>query len=171
MPTLLDLSEDMRALDDLLAENGGDISDPAVEAAITEWEKELGTKLDAKVDAYAAFVTELLRRAEARKAEADRLYGRAKTDNGTAAWLKSRLKSVMEQRGFKKVETARYTVSVQANGGKLPLIIEEGTIVPPDWTRTPAPVPDTDKIREYLEHDFFLPFARLGERGTSLRIR
>jgi len=52
-------------------------------AALVEYVGELEQDLRGKVDNYAALITAMNARAEVRKAEADRLYHRAKVDAGT----------------------------------------------------------------------------------------
>jgi hypothetical protein len=168
--TLLDISDDLQSLDDLLEEVGGDISDPMVERAVDAWFEELDRDMSSKVDNYAALITELEQRAATRKAEADRLAKRAKSDAGSASFLKNRLKAVMEMRGIKKLDTSRFVVSVAGNGGKQPLIVEDDK-VPDTFKFTPPAMIDKDRIREFLDRGETLPFARLGERGTRLSIR
>ena len=50
MTTLLDITDDLRALDDLIESVGGDITDPSVDTAINNWLDELNTNLSEKVD-------------------------------------------------------------------------------------------------------------------------
>jgi hypothetical protein len=169
--TLLQITSEFQALDELLEEIGGDVSDPRVDAIVTEWLAELETQMEAKADAYAAYIRELELRAAARREESERLLKAAKTQENTAAWLKDRLKQAMTAARLKKIEGQRYTVSVAANGGKLPLILDDTAPVPVQFLRHPPPVPDTEAIRSALEAGRELEFARLGERGTHLRIR
>lgn len=172
MPTIYDISEDMAALDALLAETGGEIT-PEAEDAFAAFEAELAANLHAKTDAYCALIAEIDARAAARKAEANRLADRAKTDERTADALRERLRWVWEHRGLGKVETDRFTVSLARNGGKAPLDIRCGVEDLPSWavrTETIASA-DRDAIRARLESGEALPFASLMERGTRISIR
>lgn len=167
---LFDITDDMQALDDLLAEVGGDVSDPKVAAAVEAWFAELDHSLSAKVDNYAALITSMRARADVRRQEAERLARRAQVDEASADWLASRLLSALDARGTKKLETDRYAVSVVGNGGKQPLVLD--TEIPVEWNRTVTKVePDRERIRLALEAGEALPFARLGERGRRLAIR
>lgn len=170
MPTLLNIAADFSALDSLLEELGGDISDPAVEQAIADWEAELGANLDAKVDGYCAYVRELELRAAARKEEEERIAKGRKTCEARAAWLKRRLIEAMTAIGVKKAGRVR-TASIAANGGALPLVFEvdpePGDV--PDYERTIIEL-DHAKIRKALEDGVVLDWVRLGERGKHLRI-
>lgn len=171
--TLLDITDDMDALDSLLAENGGDVSDPAVAEAIDAWMAELDGAFNAKVDNMAALIQTMDVRAEIRRAEAARLTNRAKADEGSAEFLRARLKAVLEQRGTKKMETARFRVSIAANGGKQAIEVMVPTEDLPTWAvRTKVVVdPDKDAIRAKLEAGESLEFATLLPRGSRLSIK
>jgi hypothetical protein len=86
------------------------------------------------------------------------------------ARAKERLKIFFELTGRTKEETARFKFSLVQNGGKLPLIVDDVSPydIPDDYTKKEL---DREIIREVLETGFSLDFARLGERGTSIRIR
>lgn len=170
MPTLYDITEDLIALDELLEEAGGDITDEAVEAAITSWFEELGDNLETKVDNYAQFIVELKARAEVRKAEAARLTKLAKTGMKNADALIVRMKDAFIAMGRKKLETKRFVVSVANNGGKRSLDIHGE--VPKEYQKTETVTSnDVDKIRTALDAGTELDFAVLQERGTRLSIR
>ena len=173
--TLIDISEDLLALDQLLEEVEGDISDPKVAEAVNAWFSELDTDLYHKLDNYAAYITEIQARATARKAEAERLAYRARIGENAAQYLKGRMKEVLEARGLKKYSTARYDLSVCKNGGKQPVDIFEPRAIPRPLCRHIPETwePDTDKIRDYLADENNPPLAGaiLKPRGTHLRIK
>lgn len=168
--SLFTISEDFLALDALLEELNGDISDPKVATAVDAWFTELDKDLNKKADNYAAFVTELLARAKARKEEADRLSHRAEMDTNTAKWLKDRLKGVLQERGIKKLDTDRFVISVCVNGGKQPLTMPENIDDLPVSFCKVILEPDVDLIRNTLSAGDAVPGCSLGERGTHLRI-
>lgn len=172
MPTIYEISEDMAALDALLAETGGEIT-PEAEAAFNAFEAELAANLHAKTDAYCALIAEIDARAAARKAEAKRLADRAKTDERTADALRERLRFVWETRRLGKVETDRFTVSLAKNGGKAPLDIRCGVDELPAWAikRETVVTVDKDAIRSRLDAGEALDFASLMERGTRINIK
>lgn len=168
--TLMELTADMQALDDLLCEVGGDITDPTASTAIEQWFSELDNGLQEKVDAYCSLIAEYEARAKVRQEEAERLANRARVDTEAARWLRQRMLLALGTRGMRKLETARFTVSVVRNGGKQP--IDMHGEVPADWcvTRTEV-VPDRERIRAALEAGTALPFATLCERGERLAIK
>lgn len=171
--TLFQITDDLAALDDLLDEVGGDVSDPRVAAAVEAWMAELDSDLNRKVDGYAAFITELEARSESRSKEAARLAARAKSDANKAGFLKERLRLALQSRKIKKLETDRYLVTVATNGGKQPLDIHDPNAVPPEYREI---IPQTwelnaDKIRAALADGMEVPGAILMDRGTHLRIK
>ena len=177
--TLLAITRDLEALDDLLAEvdrslveTTGEVT-PEVQAAldaVDDWMAELDADLKGKTDNYAALIITLEGRAQVRKAEADRLARRARIDAANAQFLKDRLRGELERRAIRKVETNRYRVSVAANGGKLPLLIEDEQAVPTRFWVSVAHI-SNDLVREALDRGENVPGARLGERGRRLSIR
>jgi hypothetical protein len=171
--TLYEIGEDIVALSNALDELGGDISDPEVAEAIDEWLLENRTNLAAKLDGYASLIRELEARADARKVEAKRLAELARYDENKANRLKERLRLFFEEQGMKKVETARFSLTLANNGGKIPVIVDD-EIAPeylPEGYRRVKYEPDNDAIRAALERGESLPFAHLGDRGSSIRIR
>lgn len=168
MPTLLEIASEFAALDALLIENGGDLSDPAVDQAVSAWMAELQSDLDGKVDAYAAYIRELQLRAAARREESERIAKAAKTNENTVSWLKERLKTTLAALNIQKAGHIR-TASICGNGGKPPLVIDEGAEIPSAYLRI-VTSPDVELIRKSIESGECLPFARLAERGTHLRI-
>jgi len=172
MPTIYEISEDMAALDTLLAESGGEIT-PEAEAAFASFEAELAANLTTKTDAYCSLISEIEARAEVRKAEAKRLADRARIDENAANALRERLRFVWETRKLGKVETDRFTVSLAKNGGKQPLDIRCGVEDLPAWAvrRETVVTVDKDAIRARLDSGETLGFASLMERGTRISIK
>lgn len=161
----------MREIDHLLATLEGDISDPAIDEAITEWIEEMDSDLKGKVDGYAAYVTELLALAAARNDEAKRLKERAKVNENAAKRLKDRLLWALQERGIDKVETLRYTVSVSTAGGMQKLDVQvPAEELPPRFQKVTIDA-DNKAIREAIAAGEEVDGATLMERGTVLRIK
>tara|TARA_R100000654_G_scaffold41242_2_gene67364 strand:+ start:1261 stop:1770 length:510 start_codon:yes stop_codon:yes gene_type:complete len=167
--TLYEISDDLKALEELLIEQGGDVSTPADEDVVMSWLQENQEQLEKKLENYGRMIRELEARSKARLEEAKRLKTRATVDANAAQNLKERLMWFMQERGTKKVETDSFRFSVRKNGGRAPLIYDAND-VPKDYMMV-FPTPNTTKIREELEQGINLPFARLGERGTTLSMR
>lgn len=174
MRSLFQISDDLLALEAILSEVGGEITEDEAGAALEDWFNELGAERDQKIDNYAALIREFEARAEARESAAKGLMALAATDANNARRLKDRLKGFFEAHAIKKLDTPRFRVSVQANGA-LPLIF------PGEWQDDPANAPeafqrrviqlDREAIREAIRNDAEAHGAALGERGFHLRIR
>lgn len=195
--TLLDITSDMQALDDLLAEVDGDISDPEVEAYVMQLFEQQGEAFDGKVDNYCSLIRTKELLVAARKEEAERLIARARTEERDAKWLKDRLHWVMHERGLKKAGKVR-TASVCGNGGKQPVDVGCDTSDLPakyttakvqlngaDLRRIADALPpelqnllngvqidaDVDAIRDGLVKGEEIGGCMLLDRGTHLRIK
>ncbi len=168
--TLFSLSEDLEKLNELLDECADDTEQQQL---LESWLKHLGDERDKKLDGYAALITEMQARAEARKTESKRLMELATTDDNRAKLLKDRLKWFFETHNLKTVDTARYRLSVVKNGGKAPLVIDQSVMVSriPERFQKVSVDFDTAAIRDALERGERLNFAQLGERGSSMRIK
>lgn len=166
--TLLEITDDVSALDDILFEAGGDISDPEVEKIVEQWFAEVENDFERKVDNYAALIRTMEARAEVRRGEAKRLLERARIDESSANFLKGRLITAMHHLGRTKVETDRFRVGVQRNGGVQPIEITGD--VPPEYRKVVSE-PDNAAIRTALLEGRELSFAELRPRGERLAIR
>jgi hypothetical protein len=169
MPTLFDICEDMQALDQLLIEADGDVSDPVVSDYIDRLFSDLDSQLQSKVENYCRLIVEVQARSEARRRESERILARAKVDKRMADGLKERLQNALDFLRIKKVETARFRVSVAINGGMAPLVVHDH-LVPESLMKMEAK-PDKNRIRELLESGAELDCAKLDDRGRHLSIR
>lgn len=151
MKPLFQLSEDILALEAELERD--DLSDEQRAALVDAWLETQGD-VAAKLDNYAALIRELDARSETRAAEARRLVALANADAERMASLSARLKAYFERHNLKNFSTARYKLSLQRNGGKMPIVIEvEPERLPEEFHRViPARIEaDRDKLREALE--------------------
>lgn len=166
--TLFIISDDIQQLNTLL----DDLDDTEQQKLVTEWLDHLETERDRQLDNYAALIAELEARAEFRKQEAKRLMELAAAAENRAKMLKDRLKYFFETSQIKKIETNRYRLSLVKHGGKAPLIFAQpitAAELPERFQRVSVET-DTKAIREALESGEKLDFARLGDRGSSIRI-
>jgi len=165
--TLIDIGQDLHALDELMEECEGEI----VDAALEEWFNSLGAERDDKIDRYCFLIDDLTKSAERHKADAAAYSKWAQTDENKAKRLKKRLQEFFDAHGIKKIETAHYKPNVRGNGGVMPLDLA------PDLNPKKLPEefqivqPNVDAIREYLEAGEELEYATLLPRGQHLRLR
>jgi uncharacterized membrane protein YheB (UPF0754 family) len=173
--SLYEITSDLMALEDLLLEVGGDVSEDAAQQAIDQWLESLGEERDKKLNGYCWLIREMESRAETRKAEAARLSALAQSDLNAAKRLKDRMKMFMELTGAAKIETEHFKIGVQDNGGKravelMPEFAANPESLPEQFQRWTV-APDIDLIRQEMETGSQLPFATLAPRGTHVRIR
>ena len=170
MPTLYEIQDDLRALDDALADCGGEITEDNAEL-FAEWFRRVESDLSGKVECYIHLIRELDARSAAMAAEAEEFAAKARIEANKSKALKNRLLEFMDGRRMDKIKTNHFTVSVSQNGSKLPLKITDESKVPKAYTYKPPAKIDTEKIRLALMEGKKLAFATLGERGKHLRIR
>jgi hypothetical protein len=147
-------------------------TDADTAAAIAEHEGALREALASKADSYAGLIRSLEVRADAREAEAKRMQALAGADTRLAERLRLALRDAMKATDTPKLETERFRLSVRANGGKLPVFVEDEAALPPVY-RIPVYTErvDRDAVRDALERGEAVPGARLGERGSRLDIK
>jgi len=162
--SLLNIGEHFYALESLLIENDGEISEE-----IDQWLDEYEGKEQDKIDAYCY----LIQKFDEISAEAKRLAERSSGYKKKVDSLKHRLKIHLESRGKNKIETSRFTVSVCRNGGVHPVTIHVDVSKLPEQFVKTIKQPDSERIREALlsgdEQVQF--FASVEDRGTHLRIK
>ncbi len=177
MPTLLEIGSEIQAIQSLILERDGDITD--IESEIDEWFNAAHERRDEKLDAYAGLIRELESRALVRENEASRLAHRAKVDANKASVLKNRLKAFFELTGLKRIETTRFRLTLAANGGKRPVV---ATVAPESLPKAFQKVnvqvlTNKKALRDYVEKHGELKgpdgkvLAYMGDRSASIRIR
>ena len=154
---------------DALLEGGQTEAD--ANAALEEHLAGLDAALEDKAEGYASVIQELALRAKARKDEAARIRALAEADEAVADRLKKRLKEAMEATGKTKIDGLKFKLSVAANGGKQPLVIEAPVDDLPAEFKVVKHEPNKEAIRAALEAGTSIAGCALLPRGTSLRIR
>lgn len=175
MRTLWQISDDLEALASLLDGLEGELTEDQAGQAIEKWFDEIGAERDQKVDNYCALIRQYEADSAARLFEAGRLEALAKADENKAKALKKRLQGFFEKHGIAKLDTARFKVAIQANGGALPLIVPEGwrtdpKLAPARYQRVHVEL-NLEEIREAIRNDMAPEGCAMGERGRHLRIR
>lgn len=175
--TLFEISSDLQALDDLLSDIGGEVTDEETETAIDTWLAELGAERDNKLNNYAYLIKATEGAVDALDTEITRLRDRKKTYENKIAKLKERLKLYMESNGLDKITTGLFTFGVQKSGGKPKVILNEYLSLHPEelpeGLRRVKFEADLEAIRAKLEQGdaTVAEYAYLQESGRHLRIR
>lgn len=168
--SLTDISQDIDALDDLLDEIGGDITD--CEKAVDGWFAELGAERDRKINGYGNLIADITNRAEVRQQRAAEMLALAEIDKKKVAFLKQRLLEFFQLHGITRLDTECFRFTRCNNGGKQPMWCEEPERLPDEYRRQVITYkPESEKIRAELECGKELGFARLLPRGEHIRIK
>ena len=129
-------------------------------------------EIEDKLDSYGVIVNELQDDVDKLDKEIKRLNAKKKTITGSIDYLKRMVMFTMGRMDKKKIKGERFTWSIVKNGGKAPVIYEDdfNPLNIPEQFQMWDVQPDKALIREVLESGTELPFARMGERGESLRL-
>ena len=154
---LLELAED----EDLDPE----VLQDTIEAMAGEWEH--------KLDAYGIVRNELSMDIAKIDMEVKRLTEKKKRITGNIARINEAIMASMKLHDTRKVEGEHFTWQIQKNGGKAPLIIDDSISaveLPKEYQSWDVKA-NKDAIRKALEEGKELPFAHIGERGESIRLK
>lgn len=146
------------------------MTDTEYRDALVESFNKIEGELNEKVDAYCAIIKQKEAVGKARWEEANRLEALGATDSLSAKRMREAMMLVLNALGKTKLDTVLHKVSIRGNGGKQPLVIEDDTNIPAEWTKVRYDI-DRDKIRTALESGEVLDFAVLSPRGSHLSIK
>lgn len=163
---LYELTGDILKLQNLLA-SGEVVDAELLKDVITDTEADY----EEKIESYAMVIKNLSADIAALKEEADRLTSRRKTLEANIDSLKSRMFDSMKATNTPKIKGRLFTISIQANGGKIPVIVDVDTADLPDNLVKIEEKPDLDAISKYIAANPDTKLAHFGERGESLRIK
>lgn len=121
--TLYALSEQMARIEELLEENGGELT-PEVEE---QW-METRESLVAKVDGYNALIQKLKAYSDNIKAEQDRLAKLKKTADNSLKRIKDHIKDTMQEFGLKTIEGNLCKISLATSKATE---VDEDTVLAP----------------------------------------
>lgn len=167
MRPLFDIGTDLLSVMNSIGDDG-EVPDDVLDY-LKSVEIEEGLKLDNYINLIRKFEAD----EKAAQSEASR-YAKMAESCGTAIdGLKKRLRDYMEYVGKDRMQSAtNRTIRIQANGGKVPLEIVP--LVDPENVdvrfRKVTVQFDNDAIRNALQNGEQLEFAKLGEKGSHLRI-
>ena len=123
-----------------------------------------------KLESYCKVIKNLEADMDALKAEAKRLTDKRKVLENNVDRLKKAMFDSMKATNTDKVKGQLFTVAIQKNGGKLPVIVDVETSELPDELVKITESPDLEAIGKLLESGN-CKYAHFGERGESLRIK
>ena len=141
------------------------VLEDTLEAMAGEWEN--------KLDAYGIVRNELSMDVAKIDMEVKRLTEKKKRINNNITRINEVIMNSMKLHDTRKVEGEHFTWQIQKNGGKAPLIIDESVPaigLPKEYQSWDVKA-NKDAIRKALEEGKELPFAHIGERGESIRLK
>lgn len=124
-----------------------------------------------KLENYCKVIRNLEASITAVKDEVTRLTNKRKSLEKNIDRLKEAMFISMKTTGINKVKGSLFTVSIQKNGGKEPVVMDVDTYDLPDELVRIKEEPDIDAIRTYIKTNPDCKYAHFGERGESLRIK
>ena len=166
MATLYRIRQEFHDLERRLYDSGGEVTQ---EIAARLAELDLAGR--GKIDAYGDYIQECMAGVKACRDESRRLTDRARLLEGRVRLLKQRAREYMYERDVRRIEGKRHTVMIQKHGGKLPIEVDDN--LEPRNLPTYYQLIDIDMtaVRHALEAGEQLEWARLGERGESVRVK
>ena len=166
MSKLYELTSDLLTLQEMLEEN-------VDEQVLIDTLEGVQGEYELKLESYCKVIKNLEADIEALKNEAKRLTDKRKVLENNVDRLKKAMFDSMKLTGTEKVKGALFTVAIQRNGGKLPVIYSDNVDLSklPDELVKVVESPNLDAIREWLESGNAVTGFTLGERGESLRIK
>ena len=164
MSSLYEVTGNILALQELLESpiDDEDILKDTLEAVQGEYEQ--------KIEGYCKVIRNIETDIEAFKIEAKRLNEKAKMLENNRDRLKKAMFDSMKATNTNKVKGQIFTVAIQKNGGKLPVIVDVPTEDLPDECVKVVESPDLEAISKMIDAGN-CNFAHYGERGESLRIK
>ena len=165
MSKLYELTTDLLTLQELLESplDDEEILKDTLEAVQGEYEL--------KLEAYCKVIKNLEADIDALKNEAKRLTDKRKTLEGNVDRLKKAMFDSMKATGTERVKGQLFTVAIQKNGGKLPIVLDVDASKLPNKFVKVEKTPNLEAIYEVLNTNGTCNFAHFGERGESLRIK
>lgn len=128
--------------------------------------------IEDKADAYAAVVFEIDSDIAKIDREVSRLSDRKRALTNNRDRIKKNLYNAMIAMNKRKIKTGLHSFTISKNGGKLPLILNEGVRVedlPMECIKV-SYTADSEALRALLDKGD-TRFAHYGERGETLRIK
>lgn len=163
---LYDLTGEVLQLQELL--ESGEVIDQELLADVLA---DTTSDYEQKIESYAKIIKNLSANVDALKLEAERLTKRRKAVEANIDSLKARMFDSMKATGKTKIKGDLFTVSIRANGGKIPVVVDVDTSELPDELVKIEEKPNLDAIAAYIETHPETKLAHFGERGESLSIK
>lgn len=166
--SLQEIIEDYRSLDEIMVEQGGELTDEQQELIVEQWMTELKNNLSLKADAYCYRIESLENAEEMLDLRAKKITAAKKTIGRLRDSLKDKMKYAMLDLGISKIEGVENKVSLSKSRPSVE--IENEADLPPEFVKIKTITsPDKDAIKEAIQSGQTVPGAYL-VTGTTMRI-
>ena len=168
MKTLQEIVQDHKSLDQLMLENGGELTDAQQESIVDAWMLEIKSDMANKVDGYKYRQDSLESATENLKARAKMISQAAKVLVNMSDLLKTRLKYTMIEMTTDELVGNDFKYKLTSSKPSLN-VTNEDAIDPKYFVETTLKVLDRAAVKSDLEHGVEIKGAELIE-STTLRI-
>ena len=166
--SLFEITEDFATLESKL--DALDDNDVESTSELMQWMSDLSNERAAKIDAYCWVVKKLQGEADTAQRIAAEFRAKQQSRENRIDTLKTLIYQHMKSLNHPKLFGKQFTVSIQKNGGNIPVDIIDEDAIPYGLCEVKR-IPIKNLIRESLEQGKEVPGARLGVRGESIRIK
>lgn len=157
---LIQIAEDSAALEELLQESGGELTE-----TLEKFLDEVQTGLTTKADNYYSMMDHLSATAERYRKRAEAYRGAAKTAENVVDRMKDRIHMAMKLMNLQEIEGKSIRFKIQNSPASL--VIQDSAKLPADMTIVTV-APDTSKIKAALKAGETIPGCELAQ-GTHVR--
>lgn len=145
------------------------IYDGVDEQMVNDTLEAMAITAEEKIQNVAYVDRELTADIEKLDAEIKYLQDKKKTISKHKTNLRTRVQEMMEALGIEEIKAGVFTAKIVGSGGLKPMEVQEDK-VPDEYMKITYEI-DKEKIRTDLENGKELSFAKLLERGKSLRLK
>lgn len=163
MSSLFEIVDEFRELYDLAT--GEDVDQQTFDDTL----EAITGELEVKSAGYVAVIQQLDMEAKKAKELEQKFRDIKQSRENVIKRMKDRLLYAMNELDKKEIPAGDFTIKVQANGGKAPMVVDE-ELVPDSYRKVILEV-DKDKIRKALDEGEELTFAHLEPRGKHIAIK
>lgn len=152
------------------------LEDPDVDQqAVTDTLEAMDYAIEEKADGYVRVIKNMEGNIEAIKLEMNRLMSKKVLLEAGIKRLKTNLQESMIAMDKRKIKTDLFQISIQKNGGAIPVIVDVPVEQLPDECVIITEAPDKKALAALLtdpeNKDHYAKYAHFGDRGESLRIK
>lgn len=152
------------------------LEDPDVDQqAVADTMEAMDYAIEEKADGYVRVIKNMQGSVDAFKLEIDRLTEKKRHLEDSIKRLKTNLQESMVATGKRKIKTDLFQISIQKNGGAIPVIVDVPVEQLPDECVIITEAPDKKALAALLQDpenkDHYSQYAHFGDRGESLRIK